>query len=1012
MFRLTGVVLFFGLLALASPVQAQERCGTVAYENLRRQQNPSLETKAQFETWMAGKLAQLKKQPGARSLSSTYTIPVVIHIIYNASDSVSAANGNSPGTFIPDAQVQSQIDRINIDYPRLNADTTNTPAEFKPVAAGIKINFVLARQDPEGLPTTGITRTVGKKTAWTLDDTDIFKAQAFWPAENYLNIWVLNLVDPSGVIGYSQLPVSSLAGLNEASHDKLTDGVAIHYQTFGTDNIGSTHYGTFDLITGYDGGRTATHEIGHILGLRHVWGDENSCSSTDYVADTPIQDAPTYGCPSTTDEKMSCGHDKMYQNYMDYTDDPCYNLFTQDQIARMIVVLANSPRRASLLVSPGATAPTTVANDLGIRRIINPATSACPASISPSLQVRNYGNNTVTSSRIQFSLNGTMTETKDFTLNLGPLDTTTVSFSPVGLTASTTDLFSFTILLTNGGTDGKASNDSSGESVIVPAIIPVPFLSTFSSLPTGWQILNRDSLITWQITAAPNSDPANNAIYMDFFDYVDQGTEDYLTTGVFDLSSDTIAVLKFDWAYAQYSGYSDQLQVLVSQDCDFSNGAVVFNKSGSALATSATTSDAFVPASASDWKTATIPLTQYLGQSHVQVRFDATNGNGNNLYLDNVTVITGAFTDLTLVGAKQPSLVTCDSDPTPVLTVRNNGSTTITSVTFTTTINGGSATPQTISGLQLVPGADHDFTLPAWALNQGLNKLIISVQNNNGFSDIVPGDNTLTLNEVVSTVHDIIPIRENFESNFPEWTTVSPTQGVNWTPVTTPDRNKGTSLEYAGFTNTVLGSQAWLVSPTLDFSTVSKAGLFFDLSYGLSGQGTDDLQVLASTDCGETFPIVVFDQSSGQLETGISNSAWTPQVDTDWKRQFVDLDTLVGNANARLAFVVTNGNGNNLFIDNVEIFIDDNPAPVAVETLYSVYENYQPNFKITFNLPERQTVRMQIYSTMGQIVLDNQLPDVLNQTYDVDLTGKGPGVYVVRLQIGNQLSTAKVVVGQ
>ena len=141
---------------------------------------------------------------------------------------------------------------------------------------------------------------------------------------------------------------------------------------------------------------------------------------------------------------------------MDYTDDPCMNIFTKDQIDRMVTVLGNSPRRASLLVSPGATDPTTVANDLGIRSIVAPANTACPASITPAIEIRNYGSNTISSARIQLTVNGITIETKDFPLSLALLDTEVVAFSPVGLTASTTNVFHFHILLTNGGTDGKA----------------------------------------------------------------------------------------------------------------------------------------------------------------------------------------------------------------------------------------------------------------------------------------------------------------------------------------------------------------------------------------------------------------------------------------------------------------------------------------------------------------------------------------------------------------------------
>ncbi len=677
----------------------------------------------------------------------------------------------------------------------------------------------------------------------------------------------MNLVDPLQLIGYSQLPVSSLAGLEEASHDRLTDGTVIHYQTFGTDDIGSVHYGNFDLLSEYAGGRTATHEIGHVLGLRHVWGDENSCSSTDYVADTPIQNAPTYGCPSTPEEKMACGHDKMYQNYMDYTDDPCYNLFTKDQIARMTVVLANCPRRASLLVSPGATDPVTVANDLGIKKIVSPDVTACAISVTPSVQVRNYGSNAISSARIQLSLDGVITETKDFSFTLGLLDTATVSFSPLSLAASSTHNFLFKILLTNGGTDGKISNDSIDQIVVAPAKIAVPFLEPFNSLPANWSIVNRDGLTTWQIASAPNSNSSNTAMYMDFYDYQNQGTEDALVTPSFDLSTDTIAIFKFDFAYASDENI-DQLRVLVSTSCDFSNAIEIFNKSGTALATAASTGAAFVPSGSSDWKTQTISLSQFLGQPNVQIAFVTTNGYGNNLYLDNVSIITGAFTDISLVAIKSPSPVSCVSDPTPVVTVGNNGSTTITSVTISTAIHGDTATPQTFSGLQLSPGEEQDFTLATWSLAGGLNKLAVTVQNNNGFAEISADDNTLNLNQVVSTTQDIIPLRENFETNYPDWTVVSQTQQMNWISVTTPNKNKGTSLGYDAFTNLAIGSQAWLVSPVLDFSRALKSSLFFDLSYALSTKGNERLQILTSTDCGETFPNTVFDQTGAAIENG------------------------------------------------------------------------------------------------------------------------------------------------
>ena len=448
--------------------------------------------------------------------------------------------------------------------------------------------------------------------------------------------------------------------------------------------------------------------------------------------------------------------------------------------------------------------------------------------------------------------------------------------------------------------------------------------------------------------------------------------------------------------------------MLVSTSCDFTNAIEIFNKSGTALATASSTSSAFAPKTASDWKTETISLNQFLGQPNVQVAFVTTNDYGNNLYLDNVRIVTGDYTDLTLVALKTPSPVLCVNNPTPVVTVRNNGSTLISTITISSSVNGGTVTTQSFSGLQLDTGDEQDFTLSAWSLNAGTNVISITVLNPVNVSDVNPADNTLNLNEVVNTSRDIIPMRQNFDASFPDWTIVSPASQMKWVATAT---NKNTSLEYNAFANSSIGDQAWLVSPVLDFSKALKSSLFFDISYAKSTTGNDQLQILSSTDCGLTFPDIVFDQTGDQLAEGNdTNSSWAPQLSSDWKRRFVNLDALVGNPQSRLAFVVTNDHGNNLFIDNIELFIDDDPNPVSISTLYSVYDNFQTNFKIRFNLPETELVRLQIFSTLGQLVVDNLLPETLNQTYSIDMSGNQAGIYIVRLQMGNQLSTAKVYV--
>jgi hypothetical protein len=255
-------------------------------------------------------------------------IPVVVHVVYRTTTEN-----------ISDAQIQSQISVLNQDFRKLNADAGNTPAAFAGLVADCQINFCLATRDPNGAATTGITRTKTRKTAFSTND-DVKKSSRGgkdpWPASSYLNLWVCNL--SNGILGYAQFPGGSAA----------TDGVVINYKAMGT--TGTATY-PFNL------GRTATHEVGHWLNLRHIWGDDGTgCTGSDLVSDTPNQADENYGCPAFPAVSCSNGpNGDMFMNYMDYTDDRCMYMFTTGQSGRMNAVLSGT--RVSLLSSSGCVAP-------------------------------------------------------------------------------------------------------------------------------------------------------------------------------------------------------------------------------------------------------------------------------------------------------------------------------------------------------------------------------------------------------------------------------------------------------------------------------------------------------------------------------------------------------------------------------------------------------------------------------------------------------------------------------
>jgi len=679
----------------------------------------------------------------------------------------------------------------------------------------------------------------------------------------------------------------------------------------------------------------------------------------------------------------------------------------------MDVIINNSPRRASLLTSHGLLAPAPVSNDLGVKSIASPGATACSGNLIPSLVVRNYGLNNVSDAQIQFFINGILTEAKTFSaLNLVPNTETTISFSPISTSAGASYNFSFKILLTNGVTDGNANNNSLSISTQIPVSALLPLQEPFTSIPSGkiapagWQVTNSDGLTTWSNVALTGS---NQAMHLSFYDYDNAGSSDLLVTPVLDLTTATVASLSFDYAYAQYQGGStDGLRVLVSTVCNFDASPVeIFNKSGSTLATAPTTGSPFTPTSSSQWATSIISLNQFIGQK-IQIAFEGVNGYGNNLYVDNVLVTNVAFTGFTLNGLVKPSPVSCNSTVAPVISVTNLGNATISSFTANVYVNN-QKTVQKISGIQLTVGSTANFTLSTANFQSGINSLSIAVKNPNGITSAVTSNDSLHTSLVINSASDKIPLRENFDDNFSaRWTAINPTSGTNWTSSIT---NKSNSMLFQAFGNINLGQQAWLVSPVIDFSKAETASVNFETSYAYNTSGIETLQVYSSSDCGVTLDSLLFNSGGELLSNTNSNTAWIPSQDSQWTNNYINLNHVAGKENIRLAFVATNGNGNNLYIDNIEFFMDDVQPHPATKSLYSVYGGAGSPVKVTFNLPDRELVRMQVYDMLGHVVSDNLLPDTLNQTYTIDFPQESRGLYVVRVQTANSIGATKVLMG-
>ncbi len=541
-----------------------------------------------------------------------YTVPVVVQIF-----------GSSANNAVTDNRVYEQIDVINKDYRRKNSDTTKTPSVWKSISADCEIEFCLATQDPLGNNTNGIVRKTGSNTPATSD---------LWNTSQYLNLLVYNI--GNGTLGFTYLPSNS-----------PNNGVHISYQYFGKTGASAP----------YNLGRTASHEIGHWFNLEHIWGDDGTaCNGSDKVGDTPNQAGENYGCPGFphTDACTGTAPGVMYMNYMDYSDDNCMNMFTEGQKARMVSAI--NQYRPGLLNNGkcGTPQPT---EDAGIESISAPSGNICSNSFIPVVVLKNFGTLPLSSCVINYFFDSNAPSSFNWSGNLSPGATTTVTFSAM---TSIGGIHSFTANTSspNGNTDNNTSNDQATGSFSNSVTgLSMPFSEGFEGafLPSGWILNNPDGSTTWEkYTVGFNS---SSSAYMANFNYNASGQADELISPAIDLSIGSNPKLTFSVAYRLYTNpasspnYSDTLEVLLSQDCGMTYTSI-YKKFLTALTTVTPTysTSEFFPSGAGSWRLETVPLANFSSSTNAIFKFRHVTDYENNLFLDNINITGGSPCNITL----------------------------------------------------------------------------------------------------------------------------------------------------------------------------------------------------------------------------------------------------------------------------------------------------------------------------------------------------------------------------
>ena len=453
------------------------RCASVEYEQYLKALYPERATNAEFETWLAPKIEAVKAQR-SNGVSIITTIPVVFHIL---TDGVGNEN-------LSEAAIQAQIDQLNLDFG-------NGAGSSYTVATDTEVRFCLAQQNETEVTMfePGINRITDYDDGpFSMSDFEnTIKPATQWDPTRYLNIWVSDL--SAGLLGYAQFPSNSgLSGLNTNGGGANTDGVVVASFTVGS-VLNPGPGGPYNL------GRTLTHEVGHWIGLRHIWGDSGSCSNDDYCADTPDATTSNGGCPTVD----SCPSDglgaDMVENYMDYSNDACMDTFTADQTTRIQAVLANSPRRmelgASTVCSPAIVYDLDGAIELGNLNLVD-----CATTFAPTVVVTNNGNTTLTSAVISYAIDENTAATQSWSGFLFQGQSDTVTLPAMNVSGGSHTLV-VELLSPNGSTDENTVDNTVVSSVFSvffdTATVNLTLLTDGYGGETSWEFKDSNDTILY-----------------------------------------------------------------------------------------------------------------------------------------------------------------------------------------------------------------------------------------------------------------------------------------------------------------------------------------------------------------------------------------------------------------------------------------------------------------------------------------------------------------------------------
>jgi len=1056
----TGLVPFKKLYAQKQQVvkPVLKRCGTMEALQQEMAQNPALLERLQ--KGQADYLRSLTSKPAPGNqvnrplaLPGPVTIPVVVHIVLP-----------NPWSITDDA-VQFFINRLNEDFAGINADSTNGVG-FYPVRGHSLLRFTLAKRDVSGNFTTGIIRKSGTTQILRTTDQPIKKSTTAtggstgWDVTKYYNLYVGD-GSTAGLLG-----IAPAIGIGGPAGSSTADGVCVDYRAFS--NI-CFSYPEFKLS------RTSVHEIGHNFGLYHPF--DNGCSSNDFnqltsascslppellapADDIPNQNNPTSGCPAgAIANGCTPSVARMFQNFMDYTDDACYSMFSKGSVKRMEWVLENC--RSGYLTTLGGQYPAGMPLlDAAVNSIVSPGGSdfntstctgisypalSCSGVFIPRLRITNTGTNTLTSITITTSINGLNAVTQTIAVNISTGKSQVVELA-AQVAVPGANALKFSLSAPNAGIDANAANNDLTVNFTISPELNLPYTESFQSTvfppANGSAIINPDApAVTWTRTTAAGR-PGNASMRIKCFDYAPDANDNLGQRDIYRLPSIKVdaldsLVLSFNVAHQPYFGTGvttptkDSLRIIYSTDCGLTWKPTTYAKGGASLSTvPGTTSEDFVPANSRQWRTERLVLNDLCSEkiNTLVIGFESINDYGNNIYIDSINVVGfKAFARNTTVSSIiEPLPSICNTTSfTPKVIIANYGLDTLRSLKISYQIDNGPVNTVDWTGV-FVKCDQLQLSFAATNTTTGTHVIKVYTSLPNGLDDQYPANDTLVKTFNIFTPV-ATPVTEGFEGNgFPSlnWGVQNVTGGTGWesSAASAFTGSKAMVINNGNVSNANNAIDYFISPIVINDGKADSVFVAFDMAYKSGPQypgstvfPLDTLEILATNDCGITFTSV-WKKFGFELQTvndpNYTNTvAFTPSLKKQWKANKIYLSPFVGSTNFQLYFVAKGNKQNSIWLDNVNITEQKLPQRLKDQG-YLIYPNpFNNSFLIHHSAvePPIDLQAVQVFNAAGKRILDKRYNGNAARQITVNLDKLAGGIYILKMMYSNKTIVERIV---